>query len=394
MIERLENHREQLPAISLEFARAREMALLNRNGIDDAIAAKQGLPKNREQTGWTWRPLLPRDGKTLYPDIFIKGILPADFDRHDALLLGFSWKDAQWYQKTLIDITAATWRYIQVIILVPDAVAQRLLSDELQQAKVPVDGIRFWQIPIDTAWIRDYGPFVIETADYGLRWVDATYRPDRIHDERVPTGLAHMLQTAEARTPMHLSGGNLLCNGQGLCLATENLLRRNAGLGYDENQVTATIRRLFGAREVIYLEALSEERTGDVDWFATFISPDTIVVGDYSGIDFENAAILDRNASRLRTVVTPSGPLRVERIPMPPRGRDVFGGTYTNVVFANRVLLVPTWANADPETEKQALDTFRQLMPDWKVVGIDAGHLGLREGGLRCATRQLYRVPF
>jgi agmatine/peptidylarginine deiminase len=200
------------------------------------------------------------------------------------------------------------------------------------------------------------------------------------------------MRLPSVRTRIAFDGGNLLTNGRGLCLATTQLLERNREFGYPDKYVTATVQRLFGADETVYLEKLEGEKTGHVDLFAAFTAPDTVVVGDYSGVDPVNAAILDRNAERLSKVVTASGLLRVVRLPMPPRGGDDFGGSYTNVLFANGVLLVPSWPNLPRETEDRVMATYRRLLPDWDVVGIDVGNLMSHGGALRCVSLPLYRT--
>lgn len=380
-------------------------------------------------------PLPAPDGKTIRPDILTQGRLPAEFERHDALLLSFPQAQAEWWQPALVEIVQAVWRTIQVVLLVPDVAAQQLVCRTLARAGVPPERIRFCHVPTGSVWTRDYGPLVVQTTvDASLRpavlsvpnvssspaacddangyvlcsrsrnaehevtagdyaWVNAVYRQDFVADDHVAVALARAVGARSVRTLCHIAGGNLLTNGKGLCISTTELLRRNAELGFEEHQVTAFIKRLFGAEKVLYLEPLAGEPTGDVDWFATFVSPQTIVVGDYDERDPENAAILDRNAARLAEATTPAEPLRVVRIPMPPHGSDVFGGTYTNVVFANGMLLVPTWPDAPAGLQRQALDTYRRLLPAWNVVGIDAAEICLRKGALRCATMPIHRFP-
>jgi agmatine/peptidylarginine deiminase len=77
---------------------------------------------------------------------------------------------------------------------------------------------------------------------------------------------------------------------------------------------------------------------------------------------------------------------------MPPHAEDHFGGTYTNVVYANGVLLVPTWPEASKEVERRALDVFRRLLPEWTIKKFDSHELGVMEGGPRCATLSLFRL--
>jgi agmatine/peptidylarginine deiminase len=325
--------------------------------------------------------------------MLVSGVLPADFEHHDALLLGFTWSLGEIWKKVCLQIVAATWQHVEIIILVPDTPAQEMLIESLREINVPLDRIHFYQIPVNTVWVRDYGPLVIKTGERGFKWVDLQYGAiERSRDDNLPSALGRLMRLPRVRACIAFDGGNLLTNGRGLCLATTQLLERNREFGYPEKYVTETVKRLLGAEETVYLEKLEGEKTGHVDLFAAFTAPDTVVVGDYSGVDPVNAAILDRNAERLSKVVRASGPLRVVRLPMPPRGRDGFGGTYTNVLFANGVLLVPSWPNLPRETEDRVMATYRRLLPGWDVAGIDVGNLISHGGALRCVSLPLYRT--
>jgi agmatine/peptidylarginine deiminase len=137
------------------------------------------------------------------------------------------------------------------------------------------------------------------------------------------------------------------------------------------------------------LESLVGERTGHVDMFATFTSPTTVLVGAYTEEqDPDNAAILDRNAARLSQVRTSQGPLRVVRIPMPPHDNNTWR-TYTNVVYANGVVLVPIYPSLDHAGRRLALEIFSKELPTWKVVGIDATEIIEIDGALHCMTMNL-----
>ncbi len=381
------------------------MALDNMAGIEEAMAigddrSRAGVIHGEATSSqrflfseWNWTPLYADDGRGIQPDTLVNGVLPADFEHHDALLLGFTWPLGEIWKKVCLQIVAATWQRVEIIILVPDAPAQEMLTASLREINVPLDQIHFYQIPVNTVWVRDYGPLVIKTGERGCKWVDLQYGAiERSRDDNLPSALGRLMRVPRVRACIAFDGGNLLTNGRGLCLATTQLLARNREFGYPDKYVTDTVQRLFGADETVYLEKLEGEKTGHVDLFAAFTAPDTVVVGDYSGIDPGNAAILDRNADRLSKVVTASGPLRVVRLPMPPRGNDGFGGTYTNVLFANGILLVPSWPNVPRETEDRVMATYRRLLPGWEVVGIEVGNLMSHGGALRCVSLPLYRT--
>ena len=47
--------------------------------------------------------------------------------------------------------------------------------------------------------------------------------------------------------------------------------------------------------------------------------------------------------------------------------------TYTNAVFVNKTILVPTYR---PSVDNPALDQWRDLMPGYNIVGIDVDNQG------------------
>jgi agmatine/peptidylarginine deiminase len=222
---------------------------------------------------------------------------------------------------------------------------------------------------------------------------------DLIHvnprDDNVPSALGPLFGMRTVRAPIAIQHGNLLGNGRGLCIATRDMLEINAARGYTEDDVTDVLKRFYGAEEVVFLERLRAEVTGHVDMFATFTSPDTVVVCRCSPkSDPINAAILDRNAKRLASIGPPYGPLKVERVDVQPQpsGLDEFWPTYTNVVYANDVLLVPIYPTLDRVGGSAALALYEELLPDWTIVGIDSTPLTELLGGIHCLTMNLPSV--
>jgi hypothetical protein len=120
--------------------------------------------------------------------------------------------------------------------------------------------------------------------------------------------------------------------------------------------------------------------------FLTFVAPDRVVVAQCDpAADAENARILDRTAEALSHVRTRTGPMQVYRVPMPP-AKDGVWRSYTNVIFANGVLMVPTYSGVDPAVQARALAVYRKLLPGWKVVGINADAPASQGGSLHCVS--------
>src|SRR5207245_10806058 len=94
---------------------------------------------------------------------------------------------------------------------------------------------------------------------------------------------------------------------------------------------------------------------------------------------------LNENAQILSGGRTSFGPLRVVRVPM-PSNRGGIWKTFTNVIYANGTLIMPTYGEAELEAEKEAMATYARLLPDWEVVGIDATSVIKQRGSLRCVS--------
>jgi len=381
------------------------------------LAAAQALGQDRIEPFWirpsapefslvggTWRQdrmlllpeieRLPGDPRDLHSDRAKLPPLPArqyrlpgEFERQAALLIGCT-ELVREMPSVFAEIIEATRGSVDILALVNN-------HDELDEAKRILsrrrfvgDVIHFVEVPHNTMWARDYGPVVVEV-NGKPSLVDALYddatRPD---DDRVPSALAARLALPVIQAPLHIEGGNLLSNGRGLCIATEMLAIANAGR-LNEPGLRRWLKQLYGAKQTVFLEPLLGEGTSHVDMFATFTSPDTVVVGAYDPAeDPENAEILDRNAERLSEVIVNGRNLRVVRIPMPAHDDGIWR-TYTNVVFANGVLLVPIYLGVDEKGRQTALDTFARLLPGWRIVGIDSGELIESAGALHCITMNL-----
>jgi hypothetical protein len=73
---------------------------------------------------------------------------------------------------------------------------------------------------------------------------------------------------------------------------------------------------------------------------------------------------------------------------MPPHEPSIWR-TYTNVVFANGVLLVPIYADVDVDGRREALRVFTRLLPGWRVIGVDVTRLVELGGAMHCVTMNL-----
>jgi agmatine/peptidylarginine deiminase len=319
--------------------------------------------------------------------------LPAEFERQGTIFLGCG-ELATFFPDVLADVVEAVRHRMDVAALVPHDDCREAVLEILAERGLPADAVRFVEAPHDTMWIRDYGPLFVHRTDTGEPViVDADYeRFARPNDDVAPQFVASQLRLAAVKAPLTMEGGNLLTNGRGLCLTTTALLDRNRERGYGDQDVSTILHEYFGAEETVYLEPLAGEPTGHVDMFATFTDPNTVVVGEYSFLDDpRNAAILDRNAARLAQTQGPDGFLKVVRIPMPRHDGENWR-TYTNIVFANGLLLTPVYDPSSSIEEHEAVQAYRKLLPGWRVSGIDVSGLIGNGGALHCISMNAPRL--
>jgi agmatine/peptidylarginine deiminase len=314
--------------------------------------------------------------------------LPAEFERQRALMISCH-EFIDDMPELLSDIIRQLQGRIEIIALVNDVVEYQRARDSLVQHGCTLASVRFVEVPHDTMWCRDYGPILVEGPRGFVAAVDTEYvRGVRPQDDDVPVHLCRQLHLPLRLTSLRIEGGNLLSNGQGLCITTQHVLQNNADQS-DEKAVRRELRRCFGASQIVFLEPLEGEPTGHVDMFATFTSPTTVVVGKYHpDVDPVNAETLDHNAEQLARVRTAEGPLQVIRVPMPRRNETAWR-TYTNVVYANGVVLVPVYRDLDNRAEQFTLRMYGKLLPGWQIVTIDADRLAELGGAMHCITMNL-----
>jgi agmatine/peptidylarginine deiminase len=317
---------------------------------------------------------------------WVSACAPGEFETQAALMLGLN-EFLLHAPQIPVDIVSALIDHIPLIGIVTSEEQRRQAVMMLSDWGLPAHLLQFVFMPVRGMWVRDYGPTFARWSDGSVMVLDAEYAGgDRPNDDRVPTDLASLLKVPVTHVPLAAEGGNILSNGRGLCLTSRALLERNMNRGYREHEISAILSDYYGFCSGMFLAPLKRELTGHVDMFATFVSSDVVMLGSYDPtMDAENARLLDRNAEALRGVSTRDGPLKVVRIPMPSNTDGVFR-TYTNVVYANGRVLVPSYPEQDAELERKAMAVFAQVLPEWRIIPIDCEAMIRQCGALRCAT--------
>jgi len=258
--------------------------------------------------------------------------------------------------------------------------------------------ITYHEIPTNEPWCRDHGPiFLTRDSDPRVAIVDWDYNawgnkyPPFDLDEVVPTRVAELLKVPVFYPQMILEGGSIEVNGEGTLLTSEScLLNENRNPNLSRREIEKRLRDFLGVREILWLgEGIEGDDTdGHIDDLARFVSENKIVTVVEENADDANYKPLQENLARLREMKVNGRKIDVELLPMPRkivREEMRLPASYANFYIANKVILVPTFA--DP-ADKMALSILEKCFPDRRVVGIDCRELIWGLGTFHCLTQQ------
>jgi agmatine deiminase len=258
--------------------------------------------------------------------------------------------------------------------------------------------ITYYEIPTNEPWCRDHGPiFLTRDADPKLAIVDWDYNawgnkyPPFGLDEVVPTRIAEILKVPVFYPKMILEGGSIEVNGAGTLLTSEScLLNKNRNPNLAREEIEQRLRDFLGVNEILWLgDGIEGDDTdGHIDDLARFVSENRVVTVVEENSDDANYKPLQENLARLGQMKAAACKIDIVILPMPQkieRAGMRLPASYVNFYIANKVVLVPTFA--DPADEI-ALSTLRKWFPNRRVVGIDCRELIWGLGTFHCLTQQ------
>jgi agmatine deiminase len=333
--------------------------------------------------------------------------MPAEFEPHQATWLAWPREKSDWPGKfepipwLYGEMVRHLARVERVFIIVADVAAEQSVRRILRKCHADLDSVEFFHSPTDRSWTRDYGPLFVKNrrgakAISHWRFNGWAKYDNYDHDAQLPRKIATALSLPLFETGLVLEGGSIDVNGSGKLLTTEecllsefsNVQQRNPGVS--RRALERAFKTNLGVKEVIWLGRgiTGDDTHGHVDDIARFTDANTIVTAIERDRRDANHEPLKENLARLRARARVLNDLRVVTLPMPEP--VYFNGqrlpaSYANFYIANRIVLVPTFADPNDRT---ALNTLARLFPDRQVIGIPCRDLVLGLGTLHCMTQQ------
>ena len=316
--------------------------------------------------------------------------LSGEFEPLAGIMLGCN-EMVRFHPEIFVAIMRALPPSLPVVAVVGSRTEGSLVTELLVRHRIKPDTLYVAAIRSNSMWIRDYGPIFVRRRNGAVAIVDGEYvRVDQTHeraqDDNVPRQIAEIVALPKVDAPLRMEGGNILTNGEGLCVSTSSLIAGNRFRGYDTSAIGRILGAYFGFSRWTYVPRLQGEPTGHADMFICFLAADVVLVGRMDpSVDPVNARILDEAARNLAAARTSRGPMQVHRIPMPPRSGPNWR-SYTNAILASGVALVPIYSDVDATLQDEALELYATLLPGWKVVGINVDSMVGTRGYLHCVS--------
>jgi agmatine deiminase len=279
---------------------------------------------------------------------------------------------------------------VLIITTSPDNV-----SSQLTLAGIPLDSVEFVNTPFNSIWVRDYGPWTIYQNDVdSLALVDWIYNRPRQNDDATPVGIAQHLdlplyEATEVPYNWVHTGGNHLPDGMGTVFSSNLVLEENPEK--TEAEIDSIAKVFLGVKQYIKFPTLPFDGIHHLDMHMRVIDEETIFFGQYpEGIS--DGPQIESNINYLTEEFNTAfgNKYNIVRLPMPPDGSGRYpnqGGqyrTYTNSVFVNKTVLVPTY---EEKYDTTALRIYRENLPGYNVVGINCNSIIGSLGAIHCITK-------
>ena len=298
------------------------------------------------------------------------------------------------YQSILRQVVDFAQDEVPLFIICSDS---NSVKTYLTQGGVPLNNLNFIIAPFNSIWVRDYGPWTV----YGggvdsLLLIDWVYNRPRPNDDASPQAFANRYGAVLHETTLEpyrfvATGGNFMTDGLGTAFSSKLIINENSSK--TEAQINSIVSDFMGIDRYIKMDVLPYDGIHHIDMHMKLLDEETLLVGQYPQGVSDGPQIELNLQYVLNNFQTPFGrPYKVVRIPMPPDSQNKYpsqGGdyrTYTNSVFVNKTVIVPTY---DVKYDTTALRIYREALPGYNIVGVNSNSIIPASGAIHCITKEI-----
>ncbi len=335
-------------------------------------------------------------------------LLP-EWVEQDAVLVAWPRPQSDWQpwldqvEQTYLEMAQAICRFQQLIILCYDDILRQHVSELLARHDVPPARLILLTRHYNDTWTRDYAPLSASCDGtpcllnfmfngWGGKYpaeLDNAVSP-WLYEQGISTD-THLINYE-----LELEGGAVETDCLGTLLTTRQCMldsKRNPGMS--EQDITESLKSSLGVDRVIYLQhgkLLGDDTDGHIDTLARFCTKDTIAHVSCEQDSDPHYESLNSMRQELQDLSQPNGEsYRLIDLPLPEAILNDDGerlpATYANFLIINGAVLLPTYQQADLDSECQ--QRLAEVFPDREIIPVNALPLIQQYGSVHCATMQL-----
>lgn len=242
--------------------------------------------------------------------------------------------------------------------------------------------------PLDTVWMRDYGPFGVSGGKVGI--VDSIYRhyQYRRNDDAVPGVLGKAKGIGVYGMPIIMDGGNLLVDSQGTLFMTRRTYLWNPNMS--EDQVNTHLKNYLRVKKIVTFDYAGypgepADGTGHIDMYIKLLNDNTVLLAVTDDEPFKAAC--EKAMAWFKANKAPNGqPYKI--ITVKSWATDAWY-TYTNSTLVNNVAIIPSYSGSAEEANAKA--AYEQA--GYTVVPVLSDDSIVSGGSIHCVTQTIPGAP-
>jgi len=309
--------------------------------------------------------------------------------------------------------------------IIANSVDQSNMDGMLMAAGVDPSAYSFLNYPVNTIWVRDFGPEFARAPD-GERYIfDADYS-HRPLDDVIPILMGGSDWINSDGSPMEvntvdhmLSGGNIMSDGAGTCFFSHIVYGYEKPAGWSDEDVDDLMMEYLGCEQMVVLNPICNDPTGHIDLYAKLVGPTSMLLVEFPADTYfdgtKDAGVVghcgtstpdDRqdqedNLATIQATTNLSGDdwvITRAPIPEPVQMWGEWGyRSYMNSEIMNGVVLMPTFyspfsgetAGDLLDMEAAAIAAYEAAAPGITVIPIDVDHMNGTGGAIHCISHDI-----
>ncbi len=285
------------------------------------------------------------------------------------------------YEAMYREIIRSIQNECRVDLIVKDSAQLMSAKSNLTSNGIMLTNVNFLLWNTNSIWIRDYGPWGIIDSLFTHGIIDFIYNRPRQLDDAIPDSVGKNEKRLVYAPGLAHPGGNFMADGFGSAFTSTLIYDENPQ--WTKHQIDSLMFVYLGIKKLHVVPRLVNEYTGHIDMWMKLLDERTLLVAEYPQGHSENLRIED-NVNIIRGLKNSFGEqYRIIRIPQPSTTQGGVYRSYTNALFVNKTVLVPTYSGYD-SLNAIALQIWKTALPNYTVVGVDCSQVILSGGAIHC----------